>query len=173
MGPLRFVTLLGTGLLSIAAAVPAQAGRVSAPTPAQGHAVILHPMTLVKLSDLDFGSVTVTTAGTATVDAGSGALSVTGGVQPFAGPTTPAHLQIAATGLALVIIHIPTAATTVTRVGGTETMTVSNWALDGFAIRLIPANGILDVNIGGQLNVGANQVSGTYVGSFAVTADYF
>jgi hypothetical protein len=173
MGPVRSVTLLLAGLLAIAGIVPAQGAPVSAPTAAQGHAVILHPMTLVRLNDLDFGSLSVTTAGTATVNPNSGALTVTGGVTPFAGPTSPAHLQIAATQLALVIIHLPTGAATVTRVGGTETMTVSNWTLDGFAIRLIPANGILDVNIGGQLNVGANQMDGTYVGSFAVTADYF
>lgn len=173
MGLVRILILLVTGLLTIAAAIPAQAAQTSAPTPAQGHAVILHPMTLVRLDDLDFGSLTVTTAGTATVNAGSGTLSVTGGVQPFAGPTTAAHLQIAATGLALVIIHIPTGTTTVTRTGGTETMTVSNWTLDGSTIRLIPPNGILDIQIGGRLNVGANQAGGTYVGSFPVTTDYF
>ena len=32
---------------------------------------------------------------------------------------------------------------------------------------------ILDIQIGGRLNVGANQAGGTYVGSFPVTTDYF
>jgi hypothetical protein len=60
----------------------------------------------------------------------------------------------------------------VTRVGGTETMTVTNWTQDGTTNRRIPITDTFDFWVGATLNVGANQAEGTYTGTFTVLAQY-
>jgi hypothetical protein len=67
---------------------------------------------------------------------------------------------------------LPSKPTTVTRVGGTETMTVSNWTLDGKSNRKVPPSQTFDFAVGATLTVGANQAQGTYVGTFDVTIQY-
>lgn len=52
-------------------------------------------------------------------------------------------------------------------------MTVSNWTLDGFPVRIITNAASTDFAVGGTLSVAANQADGTYTGVFSVTADYF
>ena len=65
-----------TGLPSIAAAQLADADGST-------RAIILRPNTLVKVEDLDFGSmISGPTAGTVTISALSGARTTTGGVPP-------------------------------------------------------------------------------------------
>ena len=53
-----------------------------------------------------------------------------------------------------------------------ETMTVSTWTLDGASTRLINAFEAFEFQVGGTLNVGANQMPGTYVGTFSVEVQY-
>jgi hypothetical protein len=73
---------------------------------------------------------------------------------------------------AVVIIRIPRNPITLTRVGGTQTMTVSNWTLSGNSRRTIAAQEPFDFKVGGTLFVNANQAEGTYVGSFEVDVQY-
>ena len=61
---------------------------------------------------------------------------------------------------------------TVTRVGGTETMTVGNWTLDGPTNRRIPLNTTFDFAVGATLTVGASQAEGAYTGTFTITVQY-
>lgn len=130
-------------------------------------------MTLTWIKDLDFAALRVTSAGTASINPDTGVMSTTGGVQRIAGTPQVAEFQIAAARAAILIVTVPNAPVTLTRVGGTQTMTVSNWDLDGFlAIRIIPANGVLNFKVGGRLNVNAGQAEGTYTGQFNVTVDY-
>ena len=80
-------------------------------------------------------------------------------------------------------ITMPTTIT-LTRAGGGATMTINNLVLDNtpdlVAIgngnnrrwEIQPDDGIFDFRIGGTLNVGANQLGGTYNGTFVVTAQY-
>ncbi|QJB69102.1 DUF4402 domain-containing protein [Parasphingorhabdus halotolerans] len=59
------------------------------------------------------------------------------------------------------------------RSGGPETMIVTNFILDGNAIRLLPLfTSLGNFKDGGRLNVGANQVGGAYSGNFTVTVNY-
>jgi hypothetical protein len=51
-------------------------------------------------------------------------------------------------------------------------MTVTNWTLDGKSSRKFPLNSAFDFNVGGTLNISANQPDGDYVGSFTVTVQY-
>jgi hypothetical protein len=72
----------------------------------------------------------------------------------------------------VVIIRIPKQPVTLTRVGGTETMTVSNWTLEGLDKRQAAARVAFDFRVGATLNVKANQAEGTYVGTFDVSIQY-
>ncbi|MEQ8694545.1 MAG: DUF4402 domain-containing protein [Gammaproteobacteria bacterium] len=58
------------------------------------------------------------------------------------------------------------------RDGGTETMKVDKFSLDGKKDQLLSSTGQATYYIGAELEIGANQVSGSYRGTFAVTIDY-
>ena len=139
---------------------------------ATGTAVITKPITLQKMRDLDFGLVTVTTAGTAVLNPNTDAVTTTGGVL-FAGgfPHSAVFDGISPIGN-IVIIRLPRNPATVTRVGGTETMTVDNWTLDGSSRRTVPSRTAFTFKVGATLYVGANQVEGTYTGTFDVEVQY-
>jgi hypothetical protein len=72
----------------------------------------------------------------------------------------------------VVIVRIPKTPITLTRVGGTETMTVSNWTLSGNSNRTVVAQEPFSFSVGGTLFVNANQVEGDYVGTFDVQIQY-
>ena len=72
----------------------------------------------------------------------------------------------------VVIIRIPRNPITLTRVGGTETMTVSNWTLSGNSKRNTVAHEPFAFKVGGTLSVNANQAEGLYLGNFDVEIQY-
>ncbi len=140
---------------------------------ANGRARTLRPIVLTNTRALDFGTlITGATAGTVTVNPRTDARTRTGGVTLFGGGA-PGAARFTATGTPAVnaFITIGTAPV-LTRVSGSETMTVSNMTLNGATTRRIPASGVLDVRVGGRLNVAANQRDGLYSGSFNLTVDY-
>lgn len=153
-----------------ASAAPALA---STPTSqATGNALIIHPVTVTKVSDMDYGDVAVTTAGTAVLEPNADAFSTTGGVTKVGGSPHCAEFAGAAQSSSVVNIKIPTQASTLTRVGGTETMTVTNWTLQGQSKRTLAKAESFTFRVGGTLNVAAGQVQGTYVGTFDVSVQY-
>lgn len=165
-----FLRALGAAALLAAAPSQLLAALTASST---GELVVLRPLTLVKTADLDFGSlVSSPAAGTATVDALTGAVTTAGGVTPAPGATSAAQFEGARSLRGPVIIRIPTEPISVTRSGGTETMVVSDWTLDGHKTRVVGANEAFEFNVGGTLYVDANQAPGTYVGSFSVTVNY-
>lgn len=139
---------------------------------ASGQVSILSPLSVLKNADLDFGELVVTGAGTAVMDPVAGALSTTGGVTQAGTAAHPAQFTGTGSKNSIVHVRIPTTPITVTRVGGTETMTVSNWTLDQSANLKVPANDTFNFSVGGTLNVGTAQAVGTYTGTFQVTVQY-
>ena len=133
---------------------------------------LLGPLTVLKRGDLDFGKLAVTTGGTAVIDPVGGGRTATGGVIPAGTGFHPATFTGTGNRNSVVNIRLPNKPTTVTRVGGTETMTVSNWTLDGKSNRKVPPSQTFDFAVGATLTVGANQAQGTYVGTFDVTIQY-
>jgi hypothetical protein len=73
---------------------------------------------------------------------------------------------------AVVNIRVPNQPAVLTRVGGTETVTVSNFTLQGQNKRTIAAQTFFTFRVGGTLNVAATQAEGIYVGTFQVTVQY-
>ena len=139
---------------------------------ATGTAAIVLPAQITKLNDMDFGFMTVTAAGTAIIDSNTDAVTTTGGVL-FAGGLPHAALFSAVSPSKTVVhIRLPRQPVTLTRVGGTETMTVDTWAINGAETRNVVAHETFEFRVGGTLHVAANQVEGTYTGTFDVTINY-
>jgi len=159
----------GLALVTALATSPAQA----ATRAANATVTTVRPLSLTKTADLEFGSIIPSaTAGTVTIDATTNARTRTGGTVLATG-ATPGAASFTAAGLvgALALISLP-ASITLTRGGGTETMTVNNITTNGATTRLIPLTATIDVTVGGRLNVGANQVAGSYSGTFNLTVIY-
>lgn len=161
---------IATALL-LAAASPAFA--VTPVRESSADAIVLKPLSLLKKKDMDFGTlIAAATAGTATIDPATGAVTTTGGVTAVTSTTSAAIFVGAGSKNAPFQIRLPTNPITLTRSGGTETMTVSTWTTDGPTTRRVAANEAFQFGIGAQLAVAANQAPGTYVGTFDVTVHY-
>ena len=158
-------------VLALAAPAAAAAAPVTASAGAQ--IGVLSPVSVIKRADLNFGTVvTAATAGTVVLNPLNGSLTTTGGLTAVG---TGAHAAVfTSTGSknSVVIIRLPNAPITMTRVGGTQTVTASTWTVDGNTTRKVPANQTFDFAVGATLNVGAAQVAGTYIGTFQITVQY-
>lgn len=139
---------------------------------ATAEAAILSPLSVIKRSDLDFGTLIVTGAGTAIVDPVAGTISTTGAATPAGIGAHPARFIATGSKNAVALIRLPKNPITLTRVGGTETVTVSTWTQDGTTNRRIPADQTFEFAVGATLAVAAGQAQGTYVGTFSVTVQY-
>jgi hypothetical protein len=172
---MRFSLTRLAALLIMLAPAAAQAAPPQLFTPdknATGIARVILPATINKLNDMDFGALTVTTAGTATVDSTSGAVSTSGGVLFAGGLPHAAEFEAVSPSKTVVHIRLPKQPVTVTRAGGTETMTIDSWSINGAVTRNVVAHETFGFKVGATLHVAASQVEGTYTGTFTVTIDY-
>ncbi|MEO1046216.1 MAG: DUF4402 domain-containing protein [Pseudomonadota bacterium] len=140
---------------------------------ADAQAVTLRPLSLVNLSDLEFGSmISGNSTGTVVVNASTDARTVSGGVT--AGSSGGAAARFLTFGGPLQFIFVTRGPLPVlTRDGGSETMRVDQLTLNGPTFRFLNEAGVLDLRVGGRLRVGANQTPGTYRGTFEITVTYF
>lgn len=142
---------------------------------ASATATIVAPIAISNLQDLNFGNVAVIGAGTVIL-APNASRTATGGVTlpSTAGTVAQASFEVLGEGNYTYSISLPSSVT-ITRVSGSETMTVDNFTSNP----TVAAGGQLSagaqiLNVGATLNVGAAQVSGVYTGStgFDVTVNY-
>jgi hypothetical protein len=164
-----------TVLAALLVAAPMQLHAATPSRESKAGAIVLRPLSLIKKTDMNFGTLaTSPAAGTATINPVTSAVTTTGGVTALPIGTAPAAASFVGAGSknAPYQIRLPANPIIITRVGGTETMTVSNWTTDGPTTRRVPANQAFQFNIGARVNVAANQVGGTYVGTFNVTVHY-
>ena len=169
---MRACSFLCAAAALLAAADPGVAQSVNPDREATGRAIVLRPLELLKVDDMDFGWLTAAGAGTAVLDPVSGAVTTTGGVVAVGGAPLPASFVGAASRDTPVIIRIPRQPITLTRQGGTETMTLSGWTLDGPGTRHVGANRAFQFRVGGTLAVAAGQADGLYTGTFTVEVQY-
>ena len=144
----------------------------SAPTPPDAGAALMRPLTLTKVRNMDFGTIGVTTAGTATINPVTNAISVTGGVTSLGGTIQSARFAGATSSSAVVNIKVPNSAVFITRQGGTETIRVDSFTLDGQSKRTMAQAGVFEFNVGATIRPVAGQVEGVYSGTFDVTIQY-
>lgn len=164
---------IGTSLLQ--APQRALAAPSASATPARNATAttnIYQPLGLLNKDDLNFGMATVTTGGTIVLDPNTDTVSVTGGVVSVGGSPHSALFEGIAPSGNVVIVRLPRTATTLTRAGGTETMTVDTWTIDGTTRRTIPSRTAYTFKVGGTLHVNPNQVEGFYTGTFTVDVQY-
>jgi hypothetical protein len=99
-------------------------------------------------------------------------MSVTGGVIKVGGTPHSARFAGATSSSAVVNIKIPNGGINITRVGGTQTILVDNFKLDGQSKRTMAQAGVFEFAVGATLHPAANQVEGVYAGTFDVTIQY-
>jgi len=161
--------LIGVGL-GIALAAPATATPVSATTDASGKALILVPLTLTKVTDLDFGTIiTSSTSGTVSIAADGSGQSFTGGVTPLAS-ALGSRAQFAGAGTPNQQVGLFLAPPATIKDGLGNSMPIS-MNFESTSV-IIDSTRAFFVGVGGTVNVGANQPDGVYTGTFTVLAQY-
>ena len=158
------------------AAVPTPAAAASpAIKAASGRALLLLPLKLTKIDDLDFGTVvTSPAAGTVVLNPATSARTFFGGITGVAG--LAGHRGYfggaGAPNQQVVVVVVPPAQ--LTSAAG-DKIDVLALTIDdnGNPLRTIdPVTKTFFVGVGGILSIGANQPDGTYSATFQVTANY-
>lgn len=151
-------------------AAPASAGTLPATAPAGAKALLLLPLSITKVDDLDFGSVVPSaTSGTVSIAADGSGQSVTGGVTPIPSGTASRAL-FAGAGSPGQTVNIFLAPPPNLSDGAGHTVPIS-LSLESATVT-IDSTHSFSVGVGGTVTVAANQVAGTYTGTFTVLAQY-
>jgi hypothetical protein len=162
--------LAGILILSLPAA--GSAAPVAAAPKARGNALLVKPLTLERIADMDFAMLAVTTGGTATIDPVTGAMTTSGGLIHLGKTPSPARFVGAASKQTVVNIRVPNQPVLIRRVGGTETLSVSNFTLDGQDKKALAQQQSFTFAVGARIAVPAGTVEGLYTGEIEVTVQY-
>lgn len=165
--------------LTVLAAMPVAAAHAGTFV-SDAQITLVTPLSIVNYENLDFGRIIPgTVAGTVTVSP-TNVRTATNGVVLVGSDFQAA--RFAGMGTQNQRVQIRVTQTTIMLTGPGPSMTVSNFLIGPEATlqqiggspnyRIQPADGIFWFTVGGTLNVGANQPSGGYSGTFTVTADY-
>ena len=148
---------------------------VAAPTsvsngPVQAHATIVKPLTLTKVTDMDFGSIVVQDDGLAVLN-NDGTFNCPATLT-CSGPGTPAQYHVTGTNNQVVQITTPDVTLTNAANPGTPLTLVLNG--HGPTSVTLPNSGTtgVDFKLGGEINVLATTKDGTYTGDLNVTVNY-
>jgi hypothetical protein len=157
---------------TLALPAAASAAPVGAAVKPKARAALVFPVTVIRKNDMDFGYLASTTAGTAVINPNSGVLTTAGGVIAIGGAPMPATFIGAAQSSAVVNIRLPNQPLTIVRAGGTQTMIVRDFTIQGSDKRTLARLQSFEFNVGATLVVGANQAEGLYTGTFDITVQY-
>ena len=145
---------------------------------------IVDRLGLVKTDDLDFGTLIVGALGGSVTMTTAGVRTTTGGVVLAGGTFNPAQFSGFGNPNRQATITFGAPSIIITRVGGTQTMTVNGFTPNPIGTggltqlgntgrhRITTATGLFTFNVGARLTVGPNQAPGRYAGTFAVTVNY-
>ncbi len=128
---------------------------------------ILRAITVTKSADLYFGKI-LPSASTATVAVAEGGARTCGAGLGCYDTATSGAFHVVGTSGEVVSVSLDSATATLSD-GASHSMTVD---LSTSTTSLTLASGAADFNVAGTLNVGANQVDGTYAGEYAVSVNY-
>ena len=153
-------------------AAPAQAAPVTASPSAQAEALILIPLTLLKIDDLSFGTIipSTTSLGTVTIPADGSPRTAAGGVT-LVGSDPGLRARFAGAGSAdqFVFINVTNPGTLS---NGVDNVPVLALTLDRIALLKIDATRAFSFHVGGVLQIAPNQAEGLYQADFDVTVEY-
>lgn len=156
--------LATTGLVALSFGATA-ATAAPASTSGSTSAKVLQQLTIVKNTDLDFGTIVGGTA-PATIAVSASGTPTCGTGLTCTGTTAGAKFTIAGTKNQLVKVTMPTS---VALGNGSVTMTAT---LDQVPTLNLGGTGTAALAFGGSLAVGAGQADGAYTALFTVTVDY-
>lgn len=137
-------------------------------------ATIITPISIEKKVDLNFGNIVAnSTGGTVAIATDNTPTYNKVSAPSIPGTRTAASFEVKGFAGVTYAIQLPTTIT-LTRDGGKETMTVNNFVSNPNGTGLLSASGSQTVNVGATLNVGANQLAGTYKNTtdLKVTVNY-
>lgn len=165
--------LLVLALASAIWSVSAQAapGDTSAQTDGSATAQIVGMFQIVPIADLRFGSIMQpATAGKVTVGS-DGSVTTTLTFSATSGPRGPAVFVVRGEPNRRFLTLLP-GPTTISN--GTSTMVVDQFRSNTIppGVANLSSTGLYILNVGGRLNVNANQAPGSYTGTFDVTVLY-
>lgn len=177
---MRLTIALAALAATAVTASPALAQQAPASATASANAlakgVVLQPLTLTKVTDLDFGTVVSTTvAGTVTIDADNGIRANSGGVTLV--PSFPGDRGLF-TGLGdanqNVTLTLTAPSVLVSTTNPIDTVSVNAMVLDqsNLTVRNTGSGGVFQVGVGGTFGIAAQQPNGFYKADFTLTADY-
>lgn len=178
MGRWAAAMLAATGGAMLAAAPVAAQGITASST-----AEVVDPGTLVKDTDLDFGTIaTAGAGGSVTLNVSSGAVSTTGDLAIVGSDPPNRGLFTASAPIGIVMIYSGDPIVTLTRSGGTETMQalltydagagLLDVVLFGLPIGVRATAPEQEIFVGGTLLVNSGQAEGYYEGEFSLTVAY-
>lgn len=160
------IAFVGAALSAVSFASAASAATSAT---ASASAEVLSTLTLTADSALNFGQIAANTGGTVTVNADS--TTAFTGTLVSTGTRAPAGFTVGGTPNANVVVTLPTSAT-LTRFGGTETMSIAGFNSNPPAGFQLNGTGSATFNVGGTLTVASGQVAGVYNGTFSVSVEY-
>jgi hypothetical protein len=162
--------LIAAAMTAAALPAPAQAAPIPATVDASGKALILIPLTLTKVDDLDFGTVIPSaSSGTISIAADGSGQSTTGGVTAVAS-VSGARAVFAGAGSFGEQVSIFLAPPASLSDGAGHNMPIS-LGLESSSVTIDSTRAFF-VGVGGTVTVGANQAEGIYSGTFTVLAQY-
>ena len=167
--------LLGAAAIFALAATPALAQSNTATATANSSIIVYQPISIANGTDLAFGRVVRPSSGAGSVTiANNGTRTPAGGVIGLASTTTAASFTVTGEGASSVAISIP-ATFALTNGAATLTVTTTNDLTAVGATILsgaLGATGTKSFNVGGSVPIADTTASGSYTGSFMVTATY-
>ena len=172
--------ILATAVLVSAASAPAFAGPESASDTANASALIIQPITVTKDRDIEFGTLVKPRTGSAKVTvANDGTRTLGTGIASPASSATPtsAKFTIRGEGAQAMTVAVPAS---FELVNGSSKLTVTtsndgSIAAGGTTKSLsgtLGSEGSFEVLVGGEFDLASTTATGTYTGSFTVTASY-
>jgi hypothetical protein len=168
---MKKVTIILTGVILMSiASLNVKAQGSSATVASSATARIITPIAITNTQGLVFGNIASSAAiGTVTITP-AGVRTSTGGVTPSAiGTFNNAIYNATGEGNATYSISLP-ASTSIT--SGANSMTVNGFTSSPTPTGTLSAGGTQTITVGATLNVGANQVTGNYTGTYNVTIAY-
>jgi hypothetical protein len=161
-------TAAAAAVLTFVATAAAAAPTSVSNGPVQAHAAIVKPLTLTKVSDIDFGSIVVQDNGTVTMDTAGNITCPS--TLTCAGSGTAAGYKVTGTNNQVVQISKPNVTLT-NQSDSTQTLTL---VLTGPSQVTLPNSGASGINfkLGGDLAIAASTKEGVYQGDLNVTVNY-
>ena len=166
--------LIAAAAAATAVTSPAAAASVSATKSTSGRALLLLPLKLTKVADLNFGTVVTSNAyGTVSLDAGSGARTFAGGVTGNSTAGVPGYFGGSGSPGQMVVVVLTPATTLKDGAGHSVTVVAMSLDNNGNPLRTIDLKTkTFFVGVGGVLGINANTPDGTYSSTFQLTANY-